>query len=237
LIAEKNPLAVLLKQCFGMGDVMKVESNVQGQTMPQVLLVEDDPVAGKLTRTLIERESVEVLGPIANGQQALELASLHRPILAVVDIGLEGDLTGIDLAHALTELGLKIVFLTGHNDPDVMNTALALKPHSYLVKPGATKEIAAYVRAAIADINSTKPPRPPVAEASLESAATFTNMPGLTPRLREVLSLMAQRLSSKEIAAQLGLSVHTVRSYEKEIFTLLDVHNRRDTLDVVNRFS
>jgi DNA-binding NarL/FixJ family response regulator len=120
-----------------------------------------------------------------------------------------------------------------------MNTALKAKPRSYLVKPGASKEIAAHVRAAIADaIGVAKEPSVSDLNPWVDlDMASLAHIEGLTPRLKQVLALLVQRRTSREIADQLGLSFNTVRSYEKEIFALLDVHNRRDALDAVNRSS
>lgn len=194
-------------------------SQTQPQPVPQVLLVEDDPLVGRFTGMQLKLTPADVIGPVADGQQALELALEHRPVLSIIDIGLEGDLTGLDLAAGLADAGLYFVFLSGYSDPDLMNAAVALGSRSYLVKPAGIRELRAHIHAAQADSQSGKGPRQRAlprlmtredAPAVLAALATVR---GLTPRLQQLAMLMALLWSSREIAAELDISLNTARTY------------------------
>lgn len=107
-----------------------------------ILVVEDEPILAKEVQLRLQDAGYQVLGPSPSGEQALTLAETSRPDLALMDVRLKGQMDGIDAAHNLyTRLGVPVVFLTGHDDQDVVGRAMRTGAFGYLVKPVREREL------------------------------------------------------------------------------------------------
>jgi CheY-like chemotaxis protein len=105
-------------------------------TKPLVLIVEDDPILSLDLAELLEEWNYAVCGIAGSGASAMKLAAQHKPQLALVDVGLSGEMDGIELAVRLRhEFALPSIIVTGSLSSDLTERALAARPAGFLSKP------------------------------------------------------------------------------------------------------
>ncbi|GBD25805.1 Transcriptional regulatory protein DegU [bacterium HR30] len=202
-----------------------------GSRQITVLLVEDHTVVRKGIRRLLEDDPrLRVVGEASNGRDALALAQRLQPDVAVVDVGLPG-LNGIDFTRQLRTASehTAVVILSMHGDQAYVRRALQAGAKGYLVKDSEDQDLIKAILAVAAGSSYFDPTVSRVVLDSFLGAATAPEsedeLARLTDREREVLQLVAEGKSSKEIAQILGLSVSTVESHRKHIMEKLDLHN------------
>lgn len=175
----------------------------------RLLLVDDHQlVRDGLRARLGEIDDFEIVGEAANGREALAAAESLRPDLALVDVGLP-DINGIELAGALGRgsPAPRVLILSMHDSPGYVQSAMRAGARGYVLKDAPSAEIIAAIRAVAAG---------GVYFSSGVAAALITPAPGdtaLTEREREVLVLLAQGDSNKQIARKLDVSVRTVETH------------------------
>ncbi len=202
-----------------------------GSRQITVLLVEDHTVVRKGIRRLIEDDSrIRVVGEASNGRDALALAQRLQPDVAVVDVGLP-ELNGIDFTRQLRTVSehTAVVILSMHGDQAYVRRALQAGAKGYLLKDSEDQDLIKAILAVAAGSSYFDPTVSRVVLDGFLGAATAPEsedeLARLTDREREVLQLVAEGKSSKEIAQILGLSVSTVESHRKHIMEKLDLHN------------
>lgn len=120
--------------------------------MPRIIIVEDEAVASMHLEEILTARGHEVVGLASNAEDALHIAKVEVPDLALVDIALEGPRDGISLAFDLRqELSIAIVFVTSFADEATVQRAIAIRPNGYLVKPFNSASIHAAVETALAN--------------------------------------------------------------------------------------
>jgi DNA-binding NarL/FixJ family response regulator len=184
-----------------------------------------------------------VVGQAGDGLEALTLARDLRPDLIVMDIkmpvcdGLEATrLIRAELPEA------RIVILTVHDEDEKLFEAVKAGASGYLLKSTHSPDFLRGLRGALA---GEAPLPPKLAARLLEEFARLANQslppsaspdsPDLTPREREVLNLIAAGATDKEIAAQLSLSLHTVKTHVRSILSKLHAVNRRHAAKLAAR--
>ena len=209
--------------------------------MIRVIVVEDEGLLRKGIQEMIDSDSsCTCVGTFGTGEEAVEKAAELQPNVAVMDINLPG-MDGIECVHRLSEKlpDLQIVMLTVYQDTDNLFRALAAGAHGYLVKPARARDLLAAIR----DIHQGGAPMTSalarkVVEAfrsgtSLASSAQRSGAGGgrldesdeLAPREKEVLDLLAQGYSYKEIADRLNIGYATVHTYVLRIYKKLHVRS------------
>jgi PAS domain S-box-containing protein len=110
--------------------------------IPRILIVEDEAITAlELTRRL-QRWGFEVVGDVASGQNALEIAEELKPDLIIMDINLKGKMDGIDTAKAICKIyDVPIIFLTAHGNENIISKAKSVKPAHYIIKPYRENEL------------------------------------------------------------------------------------------------
>ena len=115
-----------------------------------LLIVEDDVLVATQIEDALKDAGYEVLQPARSATEAMDLARAHRPALALVDIELEGQLNGIQLASQLREeLNIPSIFISGHNDPATVRASQLAQPVSWLKKPFGPGSVVASVQLAL----------------------------------------------------------------------------------------
>jgi DNA-binding NarL/FixJ family response regulator len=191
---------------------------------PRVLLADDHALVIEGLRHLLEGE-VDLVGTVEDGRALLAAATQLKPDVILLDISMPG-LNGIDAARQLTQLvpESKLVFVTMHGDPTYVGEAFRAGAVGYLVKRCAARELVQAIRTVLAG----RPYITPLVAADAPAMGTDpARAPGergrLTPRQREVLQLVAEGHSAKEIAAALTVSVKTVEFHKARIMEHLSL--------------
>ena len=105
-------------------------------TKAEIFIVEDDPIIAQLIEWRLSALGYSVCGRASNGNDAIEGIKDKKPDLALLDIGLAGDLDGIGVAHVLSvETDVPYVYLTSHDDGDYLERAKQTVPYGYIKKP------------------------------------------------------------------------------------------------------
>lgn len=191
----------------------------------KILLVDDHKMMRDGLRAILEKENLEVVGEAASGREALAQARRLRPQVVVMDISMP-DLNGIDATgKLLAELpGLKVIALSMNSDRRYVLAMFKAGAVGYLLKNAASEELIAAVRAVADDLTYVSP-----AIASLivddaldgKRAGQGPALRTLSPREREVLQLLAEGKSSKDIAGRLDIAVPTVETHRRQIMDKL----------------
>lgn len=196
-----------------------------------ILLVDDHQMMRDGLRAVLERENdLRVTGEAADGRTALDLCGTLHPDLVVMDIGMPG-LNGIEATRQVTSHHprTKVVALSMNSDRRYVHAMFEAGAWAYLVKSSASDELIRAIRSVSHD---EKYVSPAVANAVLDTfvvgraAGTPRDPRGeLSPREREVLQLLAEGMTSKEIANKLDLAVSTIETHRKQIMAKLELRS------------
>jgi DNA-binding NarL/FixJ family response regulator len=186
-----------------------------------VLLVDDHHLVRRGFRRMLEDESdIVVAGEASNGEEAVEKASELRPDVIVMDFALPG-LTGAEAARQILKSApaTGILMLSMHSEPNYVRTCLDAGARGYLLKNAIDLELIDALRKIAAGQQ--------VLDPRLEVAA-LSAAPELTPRELEVLQLIVNGKSNREIALILRVSANTVAVHRANLMQTLDIHNTAD---------
>jgi len=192
----------------------------------RVLLADDHVLIAQALEHLLRAE-FDVVGTVADGRALLKAAGELRPDVVVVDIGMPL-LNGLDAGEQLKALhpAIKVVFLTQNREPRFAVEAFRRQASGYVLKDAAASELTAAIRAAIEGKTYISPS---IARSmSEESAAAPILLRDLSTREREVLQLLAEGKSMKEVAAVLAISPRTVEFHKYRIMELLRVRTNAE---------
>lgn len=195
----------------------------------RILLVDDHRVVLEGLRSLLEQESdLEVVGLAENGRSAISMVDQLRPDVVVIDIAMQ-DLNGMDAAAQIirNHPKTKVVALSTHTGGKYVRSMLDAGAHAYVTKETATSELLRAIRAVrtgrkylSSDITDTVIDSYVSREIEDDSAMSV-----LGGREREVLQLIAEGLTSGEIAERLHISTNTVDTHRRNIMKKLDLHS------------
>ena len=184
---------------------------------PRVLLADDHRLVVEACVSLIEPEC-EVVGIVTDGRALLPKALALRPDVIVLDIGmplLNGLDAGRHLKHSMP--GVKLIFLTMNEDPDLAKEALALGASGFLLKTSAARELPEAIRTAMrGDTYVTSRASQRMVESFIEGRER-SSAGELTSRQREVLQLLAEGLTMKEAAGVLQVTARTVAFHKYRV--------------------
>ena len=196
----------------------------------RILVADDHTVVRKGLRLLLEHEpGFEVVDDAADGRQAVALAEQHRPDVVIMDVAMPV-LNGIEAARQINaQEGTAIVMLSMHSDEGYVLKSLKAGARAYLLKDSAEADLARAIRAAAEGKSFFSPA---VGKVLLEDYMRKLQRTGaedsyelLSPREREILQLVAEGKSSKEIANLLNLSVYTVETHRAKVMQKLNLRS------------
>jgi DNA-binding NarL/FixJ family response regulator len=183
---------------------------------PRVLLADDHKIILDGLRGVLEPE-FEIAGTVTNGRDLVEQARALQPDVVVADISMPL-LNGIEAVRQMAESGCKakIVFLTMHPDPTYATRALEAGGSGYVLKHSASDELVTAIHHVLRGETWISPEmRSPAMTELLEGTHRHVRQTlELTPRQREVLQLLAEGRSAKEIGAILDISARTVEAHK-----------------------
>lgn len=182
----------------------------------RLLLADDHTLLLEGLRMMLEPE-FELVGVVEDGQALLAAAAELKPDLILLDISMPL-LNGIDAARQLRKAvpASKLIFLTMHGDTDYVKEALRAGASGYLLKRSAASELLTAIRAVLKGHNYVSPLVGTDQQELIRAAAHPGNVfsDRLTPRQRQVLQLVAEGCTRKEVAATLRISVKTVEFHK-----------------------
>ena len=197
----------------------------------RVLLADDHAIVRRGLRSLLETEpGLTVVAEAADGLEAIKLTTEHRPDILILDIGLP-KLNGIDVASRVHKLDTPpwVIILTMHTDESYILRALAAGARAYLLKDATDEDLLPAVRAA----SSGRPYFSPAVTSvlvedylrQLQSRGLTDSYHLLTDREKEVLQLLAEGRTNKEVAALLEVGVSTIETHRANLMQKLNLHN------------
>jgi len=194
----------------------------------KILLADDHKIVRDGLRMLFENETgLEVVGEAGNGWETLKLAHKLNPDVVIMDITMPG-LNGIDTTQRITNEmpNVKVIALSMHSDRRFVSGMLEAGASGYLLKDCAIEELASAVRAV--SLNQTYL-SPRIADIVVKNYINKAGrnkselFPSLTNREREILQLLAEGRSARQIAGFLHVSIKTVETHRRNIMFKLDL--------------
>ncbi|MDH5202517.1 MAG: response regulator transcription factor [Nitrospirota bacterium] len=196
----------------------------------KILLADDHKIVREGLRSLLEKQpDMEVVAEAKDGRTIVELAMERLPNVVIMDIAMPG-LNGIEATHKIIARtpGIKVVALTMHSDRRFIVEMLKAGATGYLLKDCAFEELTYAIRAVVANRTYISPQ---LADTVIKDYVRFfpnidfSVFSLLTSREREVLQLLSEGKSTKQIASSLQLSVKTIETYRQQIMDKLDIHS------------
>ena len=190
-----------------------------------VVLAEDHLLVRQGIRMLLEREKFEILGEAADGLEAIRLAQQHQPDVVILDLAMP-NLNGIGAAGEIRRVSprTKTILLTMHTEEHYILEALRVGVKGCVWKSQAADQLLQAIRDVCAGGVYLSPM---VSGALVQAYLAKTELPSdpLTPREQQVLQLIAEEKTTKEVAIILGVTVKTAESHRTKLMEKLDIHS------------
>ena len=190
----------------------------------RILLADDHCIVRQGLRALLESAGFEVIGEAADGQEAVRLVETLKPDVVVLDL-IMPTLNGLDAGRQILQRhpGMPVLLLTMHTEEHHVAAALRAGVKAYLLKTQAAEDLVRAIREVVRGHVFLSAA---ISRVVVEGYVSGVPAPGesLAPRERQVLQLVAEGNTSKEIAVLLGLSVKTVDSYRARVMEKVGVH-------------
>ena len=192
--------------------------------MQRIMLADDHPMFRQGLRSLLEKDGFEVVGEASNGHEATRMARKLNPNVAVLDLGMPM-LNGVDAARDIYKRSpeTQVVLLTMYEDDAYVLEALRAGIRGYVLKAQAASDLLAAIREVIRGAVYLSPG---ISEAVVNAYMAKSELPPdpLTDRERQVLQLVAEGNTTKQIASLLGVSVKTAESHRTRMMQKLGIH-------------
>jgi DNA-binding NarL/FixJ family response regulator len=205
---------------------------VTPERRPRVLLADDHLLVAEALESLLTPE-FDLVGVVEDGRALVEAAGRLQPDVIVADVAMP-HLNGIDALVQLRQGGDRtpVVFLTMHRDVTFARRALDAGATGYVLKHSASIELVDAIRAALQGRTYLTPQLAgEVLDAMKQTPGQSDDPIGpLTPRQREVLQLLAEGRSAKEIAASLSISARTVEFHKYQMMETLGIHTNAELI-------
>jgi DNA-binding NarL/FixJ family response regulator len=197
--------------------------------MNRVLLADDHALVRAGIRALLEKiPSIEVVGEAGTGREALELVRSKLPNIVLMDIAMT-ELGGLEALPRITKdfPSVKVIILSAHANEEYVIRALREGASGYMLKDSATTELELAINSVIQGKIYLSPSisRTVIDDYLQRVSGAFSPLEQLTSRQREILQLIAEGKNTKEIAAELNISIKTVESHRLQLMDRLNIHD------------
>ncbi|HKD49357.1 MAG TPA: response regulator transcription factor [Candidatus Acidoferrum sp.] len=189
----------------------------------RVLLADDHAVIRQGLKALLEKQGIQVVTEASDGQEAVRLAEKVQPEIAILDITMPL-LNGVDAARELMKsTKTKVILLTQHDEDQYVTEALRAGVKGYVLKSQAAEDLVHAIREVA---KGSVYLSPSISRAVVDAylSKTYVSPDPLSTRERQVLQLVGEGKSTKDIAMQLGISVKTAESHRARLMRKLDIH-------------
>jgi two-component system response regulator NreC len=196
----------------------------------RILLADDHKIIREgLRALLVNQRDIDVIGEAEDGRSTVKLSHELSPDIVIMDISMP-DMNGIEAARQIIsrDSRIKVIALSVHSDKRFVIEMLNAGASGYLLKDSAFEELANAIRTVMSNRSYLSPAITDIMlndyrhMLSKESLSVFSL---LTAREREVLQLIAEGKTTKDIAAALSVSVKTIETYRQQIMEKLDIHS------------
>ncbi len=190
----------------------------------RIILADDHAMVRQGIKSLLEREGLQVVAEASDGREAICHAEALAPDIVVMDIGMP-ILNGMEAARELARTCPKVkpILLTQHDEPQYVSAALSAGVKGYILKSQISSDL---IHAIQQVLRGHVYLSPGISAAVIAAYNSKTEIPAdpLTSRERQVLQLIAEGKSTKDVAALLGVSVKTAESHRSRLMQKLDIH-------------
>ena len=195
----------------------------------QVLITDDHRLLREGLRSLLESQGFQVRGEAGDGRTAVKLARLLKPDAAIIDISMPG-LNGIEATRQIHQESpeIKVIVLSMRSDSRAVLEAFAAGASGYLLKEAAFEEVAVALKVALRGQTYLSPAIAHVVVRNSVERWSGNRGPmrrGISGREQEILQLVAEGRSSREMAASLYVSVKTIETHRKQIMDKLNLRS------------
>jgi len=198
----------------------------------RILIVDDHPVVRLGMKSLLSNQAdFEVVGEAETVKSALELIEQLRPDIVLLDIRLPGE-SGLDLLHQIQQFAAKVIILTSFDDEEHIRVALQGGAHGFILKSVSDEMLCGAVRTVH---QGGRVLSPQITDRIAQQLTTEAEPPNFDFDAQElqIIRLLVAGGSNDEMAAELYMSVASVKRKLRQIFTKLDVHNRAQAAAVI----
>jgi DNA-binding NarL/FixJ family response regulator len=190
----------------------------------KLILADDHQLVRQGLKTLLEREGFLVVGEASDGREAVRMSARVCPEIAILDIAMPS-LNGVDAAREIRKLPSppKIILLTRHDEDQYVTESLRAGVRGYVLKSQVATDLVQAIRqVSRGDVYLS----PGVSRTVVDAFLTKTELSSdpLTSRERQVLQLISEGKSTKEVASVLGISTKTAESHRTRLMQKLDIH-------------
>lgn len=173
----------------------------------KVLIIEDEIIIARDLQLILEKGPYEIAGIESGCDEAVEKFRSAMPDVVISDIFLHGEKGGIDAVNEILQIkAVPVIFVTAYSSDEVIERVSHLQNIFYLTKPFTTDQVLATMKIAVSRIPSG-------------------NLPRISQREKQIVDLLVRGKSSCEIAALLNISVETVKTHRKHIFSKYQVNS------------
>jgi two-component system response regulator NreC len=190
----------------------------------RVVLADDHALVRQGIKSVLEREGLQVVAEASDGQEAIRQAKALSPDVIVMDIGMP-TLNGMDAARELGKCcpKTKSILLTQHDEDQYVSEALSAGVKGYVLKSQVASDLIQAIQQVLKGQVYLSPGISAAVMAAVQSKGQRPTDP-LTARERQVLQLIAEGKSTKDVASLLGVSVKTAESHRSRLMQKLDIH-------------
>lgn len=189
----------------------------------RLLLADDHALIRQGIKHLLEKQGFQVVCEASNGQEALRMAEKHQPDVAILDIGMPV-LNGVDTAREMhkSSPNTKVILLTQHAESPYVAEALRAGVKGYVLKSQSADDLIHAIR----EVSRRFVYLSPCISPAIVAAYSLSAVPHdpLSGRERQVLQLVCEGKSTKDVAEQLGISVKTADSHRARLMKKLGIH-------------
>ena len=195
----------------------------------RVLIVEDEPLIAEDISDFLGDMNFTCAGIAYDSETALDMLVNRHPDIALLDINIEGSLNGIEIAQIVREkYNIPFIFLTSHSDKSTLDEAKKTLPYGYIVKPFNERDLISSLEMAVyRHANENKKQLPELNKIN-DKLNLF-----ITEKEYTCLEQLFQGLTNKQMAEKQYVSVNTIKTHLKNLFTKLEVPNRTSAVKKV----
>src|SRR5216684_616924 len=190
----------------------------------RILLADDHALIRQGMKALLEKQGFQVVGEASDGQETLRSVEKTQPDIAILDISMP-ILNGVDAARELKKRAprTKVILLTQHDEDQYVTESLRAGVKGYVLKSQAAQDL---VHAIQEVCHGSIYLSPNISRAVVDAylSKTYVSTNPLSGRERQVLQLVGEGKSTKDVALQLGISVKTAESHRARLMKKLDIH-------------